>query len=179
MLAYRRRIKTSSFPRELKNCYYAALNQHRTEVVSYLYRRRPEILTVDGCAKVATDHVSIAEFEVARLERYVDADLQHQLLKVSVTSKMVFGERLVFVTGGAPAFGPHHRVGNLMLRTKRGNISPPGSPQDGDAGALLQAVGEGGIKDLKNHSFNHLQSIHRLCFKGGKCISKCIFRVAI
>lgn len=51
---------------------------------SIVHGNFPEVLTVDGCAEVATDDVSLAQFAVARQERCLDADLQHQLLKLSM-----------------------------------------------------------------------------------------------
>ncbi|CAM9856134.1 unnamed protein product, partial [Hapterophycus canaliculatus] len=118
----------------VKEAYFAfeALSEHPYDFTSYLHGHSPELRCIDGCAKIATDNVSTTQFEVARVERYVDTDLQHTLLKMSMISKMVFKHRLRWVVEAAPTFGPHNRVSNSMLRTQRGKMAPEGSPENGD-----------------------------------------------
>lgn len=51
---------------------------------------------------------------------HIDADLQHQLLKLSMMSTMVFDKRLDIVGGSvAPTVAPGNRLGNrVVLRSK-------------------------------------------------------------
>ncbi|CAN0351833.1 unnamed protein product [Ectocarpus sp. 6 AP-2014] len=98
-LAGSRSIADHNFIETLKECYYAfeALTQHPYEFKSYEWGRFPEIVTIDGCAKINTDNTDTSQFQIARTERHVDTDHQHQLLKISMISKMVFPKRVRFV----------------------------------------------------------------------------------
>ena len=131
----------------------------------------PEILTVDACAKVATNNVSTKQFEVARQERELDADCQHVQLKLSMMSPMVFDRRLAFVTEAAPIFSPHSRLGNLVPRSERGKIAGRGEAL-GDAEALLDAVGDGGIESMHTSSYKELKYIYSRTFENSKGISQ-------
>ncbi|CAM9175839.1 unnamed protein product [Scytosiphon promiscuus] len=168
------RIQDDSFHAVVQEAYFAfeALRQHPYDFVSYLHGRNPELLCMNDSAQMATDDICTAEFEVARVERYVDTDLQHALVIISMISKMVFRSRLRWVTEAAPTFGPHNRVSNLMLRTQRESMAPEGSPEYGDAGALMRALGGDTIGDLSGKSFDDLKTIYRLCFPGGEGIGR-------
>ena len=103
-----RSIKSHNFQAQVVEAYYAfeALGEHPYDFTSYEYGYFPEVFSIDGCAKVATDNVSTAQFEVARVERHVDGDLDHQLAKLSMISKMVFRSRLRFIFEALPTFSP-------------------------------------------------------------------------
>ncbi|CAM9101820.1 unnamed protein product, partial [Hapterophycus canaliculatus] len=123
----------------VKEAYFAfeALSQHPYGFTSYFHGHHPELLCIDGCAKIATDNVSTAQFEVARMDRHVDTDLQHVLLKMSMMSKMVFRSRLRWVVKAAPICGPHNRISNSMRRTEREKMAAERSPDSGDVGELM------------------------------------------
>lgn len=59
-----------------------------------------------------------------------------------------------------------------MLRTQRGKMAPEGSPENGDVGELMRALGDGAISDLSNKTVDDLKNVYRLCFPGGKGISR-------
>lgn len=153
---------------------FEALSQHPYDFVSYLHGHNPELLCMNESAEIATDESCIAQFEVARVDRYVDTDLQHALVILSMISKMVFRFRLRWVTEAAPIFGPHNRVSNLILRTQRGKMAPEGSPESGDARELARALGDGTISDLSGKTFCELKTIYRLCFPSEKGIGRCV-----
>lgn len=170
-----RSIDDHNFHKVIMEAYFAfeALTEHVHDFVSYLHGRYPEILCIDGCAKICTDDVSTEHFEVARVERDVDTDLQQYLLKLSMISKMVFDGRLRWVVEAAPTVSPHNRISNVMHRTARGKLAPEGDPERGDAGELLRALGDGAISDLSLKTVDDLKNIYRLCYPpGGKGISK-------
>ncbi|CAN0087981.1 unnamed protein product, partial [Ectocarpus sp. 13 AM-2016] len=173
-LAGSRSIADHNFIETLKECYYAfeALTQHPYEFKSYEWGRFPEFVTIDGCAKINTDNTDTSQFQIARTERHVDTDHQHQLLKFSMISKMVFPKRVRFVLEAAPTFGFSNRISNLMFRTARGKVADPGSPQTGDLGELVKALGDDAITDLSSKSFADLKNIYTLCFAGRKGISR-------
>lgn len=168
-----RSIEDHNFHALIKEAYFAfeALVQHPFGFVSFMHGRWPEIFCIDGCAKICTDDVSREQFDIARAERDVDADLHNEMLKMSMISKMVFNARLRWVLEAAPIFGPHNRVSNVMHRTARGRMAPVGSPENGDAGELMRALGDGAITDLSDKSVSDLKNIYRLCFPDGKGIS--------
>lgn len=170
-----RSIEDHNFHTVVQEAYFAfeALTEHVHDFVSYLHEPFPEILCIDGCAKICTDDVSTEHFEVARVERDVDTDLQHELLKLSMISKIVFDVRLRWVVEAPPTVSPHNRISNVMHRTARGKLAPEGAPERGDAGELLRALGDGAITDLSNKTVDDLKNIYRLCYPpGGKGISK-------
>ncbi|CAB1099148.1 unnamed protein product [Ectocarpus sp. CCAP 1310/34] len=150
-------IEDHKFHALIKEAYFAfeALVQHPFGFVSFMHGRWPEIFCIDGCAKICTDDVSREQFDIARVERDVDANLYNEMLKMSMISKMVFNAHLRWVLEAAPIFGP----------------TPVGSPEDGDAGELMRALGDGAITDLSDKSFGDLKNIYRLCFPDGKGIS--------
>lgn len=152
---------------------FEALTEHPFDFQSYLYGHFPEILSIDGCAKVISDDVSPANLEQCREERVMDMDLCHQHLKYSMMSKMVFPRRLRWTVEALPAFGSRNRISNLMLRTARGKPPAKGSPELGDAGQLMIAIGEGSVDDLIHKHVDDLKNIYRLCFPGGG-ISRCV-----
>eukprot|EP00903_Cladosiphon_okamuranus_P012692 g11868.t2 len=169
------RIEDHNFHTVILEAYFAfeALTEHVHDFTSYQHGRFPEVLCIDGCAKICSDDVSTEHFEVARVERDVDTDLQHQLLKLSMISKMVFERRLRWVVEAAPTVSPHNRISNVMHRTARGKLAPEGAPERGDAGELYRALGDGAITDLNNKTVDDLKNIYRLCYPpGGKGISK-------
>lgn len=170
----RRSIEDHNFISVIREAYFAfeALTEHLHDFTSYLHGHNPEVICMDGCAKICTDDVSLRVFEIAREERDVDTDLQQELLKLSMISKMVFKLRLCWVTEAAPTVGPHNRISNVMHRTARGKLAPAGSPERGDAAALLVALGDTAITDLNDKVVGDLQNIYRLCYPGGKGISK-------
>ena len=47
-----------------------------------------------------------------------------------------------------------------------------GSPEDGDCEDLVCALGEGAITDLSSKTMDDLKNIYRLCYPGGKGISR-------
>lgn len=169
-----RSIEDRNFHFVILEAYFAfeALTEHVHDFVSYLHGRFPEILCIDGCAKICSDDVSTEQFEVARVERDVDTDLQHELLKLSMISNMVFARRLRWVVEAAPTVSPHNRISNVMHRTARGKLAPEGAPERGDPGELLRALGNGAITDLHNKTVDDLKNIYRLCYPNGKGISK-------
>lgn len=166
-------IRDHNFVAAIRDAYFAfeGLTQHPFDFVSYLYGHCPELMSIDGCAKVISDDATLAHFDQARQERLVDIDLGHQLLKMSMISKMVFRARLRWVTEAPPTFGRRNRISNVMLRTARGKPPPVGSPETGDAGELLRALNGGGMDDLNEKTLDDLKNIYRLCFPGGRGIS--------
>ncbi|CAB1114020.1 unnamed protein product [Ectocarpus sp. CCAP 1310/34] len=154
-------IEDHNFRALIKQAYFAfeALVQHPFGFVSFMHGRWPEIFCIDGCAKICTDDVSREQFDFARAERDVDADLHNEMLKMSMISKMVFNARLRWVLEAAPILGPHNRVSNVMHRTARGRMAPVGSPENGDAGELMRALGDGAITDLSDKSVSDLKNI--------------------
>ena len=48
----------------------------------------------------------------------------------------------------------------------------PGSPVDGDIAVLVRALGGAAIADLKDKTLKDLRNIYRLCFSGGKGITR-------
>ena len=106
------RISSLTFLNNLAGGYLAfeALCDHGYSVQSILHGNFPKVLSVDGWAQGATDDVYLPQFAEVRVERDLDADLQHQLLKLSMMSPMVFSERLRFIVEAAPTFGPFKRV---------------------------------------------------------------------
>lgn len=60
---------------------------------SIMYELSSKILAIDGCPKVATDHVSLERIRVPRKAPEVDADLRHELLALSILIFMAFGRR--------------------------------------------------------------------------------------
>lgn len=157
----------------LKESYFAfeALTEHVHDFMSYQYGLNPEILCADGTAKLCADGISMAQFEVARVDRVVDTDLQQELQKLSMISKMVFARRLCWLVEAPPVIG-RNRTSNLMHRTARGKVAPAGTPESGDGGALLLALGDGAITDLKTKTNDDLKNIYRLCYRSG--ISRCV-----
>lgn len=127
---------------------------------------------LDGCTKVATDNDSTARFEVARMERMGDEDLDHQRLMKSMCSEMLFKMRLRFVEKAAPTFTPHNRVSDLVFREKRGKIPARGSPQDRDVAELPRALVGDAITGLNRKIIDNLQKKCKLCFHGGKGIGR-------
>lgn len=61
---------------------------------AFTYGSCPEIMAIDGSAKIATDHVTDNQFKIPRKARDIDADLQYHLLVLGMLSLMVFGKRL-------------------------------------------------------------------------------------
>lgn len=158
---------------QIREAYYAfeALGEHPYDFRSYEHGLYPEILIIGGYAKVATDNVSTAQFEKVRVPRMVDADLDHQRLKVSLCSNMVCKLRLRFVEEAAPTLSPHNRVSNLIYRGRRAKVPAPGSPGDGDVAALNSALGGDAITDLSKKTKTDLENIYRLCFHGSRGIT--------
>ena len=153
---------------------FEALRDHGYYFQSIAYGNFPKVMTVDGCVKVATDDVTFARFAVAREVRSLDADLQHQLLKLSMMSPMLFAKRLRFITEAAPTFGPFNRVSNMVSRSARCAMPGVGSPEIGDGSRLVEflSVTENGISSLRGMKMGALKSIYRLCLDGGKGVSK-------
>ena len=169
-----RSIADHNFHAQVKEAYYAfeALGEHPFDFTSYEHGYFPEIFTIDGCAKVATDNVSTAQFEVARVDKVVDGDLDHQLAKISMISKMQFKSRLRFISEALPTFSPHNRISNLMHRGRRGKMPPRSSPEDGDVNQLLLALDGSGIEALSGKAIADLKYIFRLCFRRGSGIAR-------
>lgn len=153
--------------RTVMESYFAfeACCQHPYAFTSFIYGHYPEILAMDGCEKVATDQVSLQQFGIAREERVLDADLQHQLLALSMMSTMTPGSRLLFVDEAVPVFGPFNRVSNMIKRSARGQLPKPGDPESGDGGALLRVLEDGGVASLETKTKQDLQLIYKECFE--------------
>lgn len=162
-------IADHNFHAQVKDAYYAfeALVEHPLDFTSFEHGYNPEIMAIDACNKICTDDVSTAQFEVARVDRVVDGDLQLQLAKLSMISKMVFKRRLRFVTEALPTFSPHNRVSNLMHRGERGKMPPKGSPEDGDVDKLNLALDGDSIDALSGKTMSDLKTIYRSCFSSG------------
>lgn len=75
----------------------------------------------------------MVQFEIAQQRRmFVEADLQHQLLRLYLMSGMVFDQRLDFVIERLPTFSPRNRVGNLVFHIKLGKMTKLDLPENGD-----------------------------------------------
>ncbi|CAB1099671.1 unnamed protein product [Ectocarpus sp. CCAP 1310/34] len=86
---------------------------------------------------------------------------------MSMIYKMIFNARLRWVLEAAPTFGPHNRVSNVMHRTARGRMAPVGSPENGDAGELMRALGDGAVTDLSDKSELLVQCLQKLWESAG------------
>lgn len=114
----------------------------------------------------------MAHFEIARQEEFLDADLHHQALKLPMTLGMVSDRRLDFVMEAAPTFSSRDGVGSLLFRTKRGKLPERDSPENGDGGRLVEALGKEGINALDKMSEDQLNGKYRKCFADGRGIGK-------
>lgn len=65
---------------------------------------------------MATDKIPTEQFEGARVEEYVDGDVDHQLAKTLTVSNMLFTSCLRFVLETFPANFPRDGLSNLIFR---------------------------------------------------------------
>lgn len=106
------------------------------------------MLKIDGCAEVATDHLSPSQSTIARGERDLDVVLQHQLIVLSVLSPMVSGRRSQFVDEVVQVLSPSnrisdtlHRISDTFHRSARRPWAEDGYPESVDGEALAQLLG--------------------------------------
>ena len=207
------RIGSDHFIGQLKDAYFAfeALTDHPYDYKSYLYGCYPELLSVGDCTsrKLAPRNSNPAPPPAGQLntaceeeqeeeeeeeekdeETHIDADLQHQLLKVSMMSTMIFEERLDVANdvaknvATATLLAPGNRLSNRVTRRstkKRPEVPDANGDRGAGAGArggggdptgLVGLLGEDGAVALQSMSKVELQNIYRRCYEGGKGISK-------
>lgn len=144
------RLFSARFARKIKEAYFAfeALTEHPYGFWSFLHGYYPDLLTADGCTKVATENVSFHQFRRANETGTLDIDHHHQLLKLTMMSPMVFHCHLRFVDEAAPTFSPFNRVSNRFLQTQTRQIPSTSSGKNKDGARLAELLGDNGIKAL-------------------------------
>lgn len=126
---------------------------------------------MDGCAKVAADHVTSEQFRLAREARDVDAELRHELLALSMLSPMVYGRRLQLIDDEIPVFSALNLLSNVLARSAR-RPSPQDSDPDTGAGAvLIHFFGADDLLGLAPMTREQLTKMHQSCMEGSRGIA--------
>lgn len=169
----------------LKNIFLAflALVDFTFEFRCWLWGKYPQIITFDGCMKVACNFVTKEQVAASRPAQTIDTDHLTILLKLSLLSPICFGGvRVQFVVGAGESVGsspawvsPELRVSERFHKSQRGVLEDDDDDADLDFvkagnGALLVEILEAkksGIDNVSALKKAELKELVKACWPDG------------
>ena len=160
-----------------------ALVDFTFEFRCWLWGKFPQIVTFDGCMKVACNFVSKGQVAASRPDQTVDTDRLMLLLKLSLLSPIYFGGvRVQFVVGAGETVGnspawvsPELRVSERFHKSQRGALQGDDDGADdefvkgGNGALLIELLHEKkmGIDNVSAMNSVELKQLVKACWPDG------------